>query len=113
MENNMTLIESLLESTIEYGKTSAELIKLKALRKTSEIGSSALSHLMVIVVVIFFILFISLGFAYWIGILLENLFYGFFIVGAFYGFTGLLVHFVLHKWMKRKFSDFIVKQLFK
>jgi len=109
----MNLIESLLESTIEYGKTGAELIKLKALRKTSEIGSSALPQLMVIVVGIFFILFISLGFAYWFGILLENLFYGFFIVGAFYGITGLLMHFVMHKWMKKKFGDFIVKQLFK
>jgi fatty acid desaturase len=113
MENKVNLIESLLESTIEYGKTSAELLKLRALHKTSEIVSSSIPHLMVIVVVIFFVLFISLGLAYWIGILLENLFYGFFIVGAFYGLTGLFMHLVMHKWMKRKFGDFIVKQLFK
>lgn len=113
MEKNINLIESLFESTIEYGKTSAELIKLRALHKTSEIVSSSIPHLMVIVVVIFFILFISLGFAFWIGILLENVFYGFFVVGAFYGITGLLMHFFMHKWMKMKFGDFIVKQLFK
>lgn len=113
MEKNMNLIESLFESTIEYGKTSAELIKLRALHKTSEIVSSSIPHLMVIVVVIFFILFISFGFAFWIGILLENVFYGFFIVGAFYAIAGLLMHFLMHKWMKRKFGDFIVKQLFK
>ena len=113
MENKVNLIESLLEITIDYGKSSAELLKLKALHKTSEIVSSSLPHLVVIVVVIFFVLFISLGFAYWLGIILENAFYGFFIVGAFYGITGLLMHFFMHKWMKRKFGDFIVKQLFK
>lgn len=113
MEKQVNLIESLLESTIEYGKTSAELLKLKALHKTSEIVSSSIPHLIVIVVVIFFVLFISFGLALLLGSLLENAFYGFFIVGAFYGITGLLMHFVMHKWMKRKFGDFIVKQLFK
>ena len=112
MENKVNLIESLFESTIEYGKSSLELAKLKAMHKTSEIASSALPHLVVVGVVFFFVLFISFGLALWLGTILENVFYGFFIIGAFYGFTGLLMHFFMHKWMKRKFGDFIVKQLF-
>jgi len=112
MENKVNLIESLLESTIEYGRSSAELIKLRALHKTSDIVSSALPHLVVTVVVIFFVLFISLGLALLLGTILENAFFGFLIIGAFYGITGLLMHFFMHKWMKRKFSDFVVKQLF-
>lgn len=113
MEKNVNLIESLIESTIEYGKSSAELAKLKALHKTSDILSSSLPHLVVTVVVIFFVLFISLGLALLLGTILENAFYGFFIIGVFYGVAGLLIHFFMHKWMKRKFGDFIVKQLFK
>jgi bacteriorhodopsin len=113
MENKVKLIESLLESTIEYGKSSAELVKLRALHKTSEIASSTFPHLVVIVVVIFFVFFISSGVALWLGTILENVFYGFLIVGVFYGVTALLMHFFMHKWMKRKFGDFIVKQLFK
>lgn len=113
MEKNVNLIESLLESTVDYGKASAELAKLKALHKTSEIASSSLPHLVIYVVLIFFILFISLGLALLLGTILENAYYGFFIIGAFYGITGLLMHFFMHKWMKRKFGDFIVKQLFK
>jgi hypothetical protein len=113
MENKVNLLESLLESTIEYGKSSAELVKLRALHKTSEITSSALPHLVVYVVVIFCVLFISLGLALLLGTILENAFYGFFIIGVFYGITGLLMHFFMHKWMKRKFGDFMVKQLFK
>lgn len=113
MENKVNLLESLLESTIEYGKSSAELIKLKALHKTSDITSSAFPHLVVTVVVIFFMLFISLGLALLLGTILENMFYGFFIIGGFYGITGLFMHLYMHKWMKKKFGDFIVKQLFK
>ena len=112
MENKVNLIESLFESTVEYGKSSAELIKLRALYKTSEIASSALPHLVVIVIVVVFMLFISLGLALWLGTILEKVFYGFFIIGAFYGITGLLMHLFMHKWMKKKFGDFIVKQLF-
>ncbi len=113
MENSVNLIESLLESTIEYGKTSAELVKLKALHKTTDITSSALPHLVVTVVVVFCVLFISLGLALLLGTILENVFYGFLIIGGIYGIIGLLMHLFMHKWMKRKFSDFIVKQLFK
>ena len=112
MENKVDLIESLFESTIEYGKSSAELFKLKALHKTSEVVSSVLPSLVVIVVVIFCVLFISFGLALLLGIVLENVYYGFFIIGAFYGITGLLMHLFMNKWMKRKFGDFIVKQLF-
>ena len=113
MENKVNLIESLLESTIEYGKSSAELVKLRALHKTSDIASSALPHLVVYVVVIFCVLFISLGLALLLGTILKNAFYGFLIIGTIYGITSLLMHFFMHKWMKRKFGDFIVKQLFK
>jgi hypothetical protein len=113
MEKDVNLIESLLESTVDYGKASAELLRLKALNKTSDIMSSVVPHLLVTVVVILFVLFISLGLALWLGTILENAFYGFFIIGAFYGITGLLMHFFMHKWMKKKFGDFIVKQLFK
>ena len=34
MEDNAKLIESILERTAEYGKTTFELVKLKALDKT-------------------------------------------------------------------------------
>lgn len=113
MENKVQLVESLIESTIEYGKSGIELAKLKALHKTSDIASSSLPHLVVSIVYLFFILFISLGLALWLGTILENAIYGFFIIGAFYGITGLLMHFFMLKWMKSKFGDFIVKQLFK
>jgi len=113
MENKVQLLESLIESTIEYGKSGLELAKLKALYKTSDVVSTAIPHILVFVFILFFILFISFGFAFWLGIILENILFGFLITGAFYGITGLLVHFIMHDRIKKKYGDYLVKQLFK
>jgi fatty acid desaturase len=113
MENKVQLIESLIESTFEYGKKSLELAKLKALYKASDAVSSAIPLAVVIVFLLFFIFFISFGFAFWLGIILGNVLFGFLITGAFYGITGLLIHFFMHDQIKKKFGDYLVKQLFK
>ena len=113
MENKLQLIESLIESTFEYGKKSLELAKLKALYKASDAVSSAIPLAVVIVFLLFFIFFISFGFAFWLGIILGNVLFGFLITGAFYGITGLLIHFFMHDQIKKKFGDYLVKQLFK
>lgn len=44
MEDNAKMIESLLEKEIDYGKTSYELGKLKALDKTSDVVSLFMPH---------------------------------------------------------------------
>jgi hypothetical protein len=49
MEENKKLIESLLEKATEYGKTSFELVKLKALDKTSDVVSSFIPHSVVFI----------------------------------------------------------------
>ncbi len=57
MEDNGKLIESLLERATEYGKTSFEILKLKALNKTSDIASTFLPYAVVIVFLAVFMLF--------------------------------------------------------
>ena len=94
MDDNVKLIESLLESTIKYGVAEIELVKLKTLNKTSDVVSSLIPH-----AVVFFIL--------------GNNFYGFFIIAAFYAIVGLVMHFFMHKWIKRKICNYLVKQMFK
>jgi len=97
MEDNTKLIESLLERTAEYGKASFELVKLKALDKTSDAVSSLIPHSVVVVLVAVFMLFLNLGLAFWLGEILGRTFYGFFVVAAFYGIAGFVLHFFMHK----------------
>ncbi len=113
MEDNAKLIESLLERATEYGKTSFEIIKLKALDKTSDVVSSFLPHAVVFVFLAIFMLFLNLGLALWLGEILGRTFLGFLVVAGFYGITGVIVHFFLHEWLKKKVSDFIINQVSK
>ena len=107
------MIEALLERATEYGKTSFELIKLKALDKTSDVVSSLIPHSVVFVLIASFMLFINLGLAFWLGEILGKTYFGFFVVAGFYGFIGIVLHFFMHKWLKKIVCNSIIKQVLK
>lgn len=113
MEDNAKLIESLLERAAEYGKASLEVIRLKALDKTSDAVSSFIPHSIVFLIIGVFILFLNLGLAFWLGKILGEIFLGFFLVAAFYALIGIVIHFFMHKWLKRVICNYIVKNVLK
>jgi len=113
MEDNKKLIESLLERTAEYGKASFELVKLKALDKTSDAVSSIIPHSLVLVLVAVFMLFLNLGLAFWLGEILGRTFYGFFVVAAFYGIVAIMIHFFMHERLKRIIGNYFIKHVLK
>ena len=113
MEENTKILESLIESATEYGKTSIELVKLKALDKTTDIVSSLIPFSVVIILLITFLLFLNLGIALWLGEILGKPFYGFFAVAGFYILTGIIIHFFLNKWIKCIVGDFFVRRMLK
>jgi hypothetical protein len=112
MEDKIGMFDSLLEKAEDYGKTSFELLKLKTLDKTSDVASSFVSRLAVTGCVLFFLLFVSLGTAVWLGAILGNSWYGFFIVGAFYGIASFILYFFMNNWIKRIVGNSIVQHLF-
>jgi fatty acid desaturase len=113
MNENGKSIESLLEETVEYANTSIKLVKLKALDKTSEVISSFIPHSIVFVLIASLLFFLNLGIAFWLGEIMGNNSYGFFVVAAFYGLLGFIVHFFMHDMLKRKICDYIIKQVLK
>ncbi len=112
MEDN-NLFESLLERTADYGKASFELVKLKALDKTSDAVSSLIPNTIVLVLVAVFIIFLNLGLAFWLGEILGRIFYGFLAVAAFYGLAGLVLHFFMHDWLKKIIGNYFIKNVLK
>jgi hypothetical protein len=109
-DNNPKVLEALLEKASGYGKTVYELLKLKILDKTSDVASTLITHVVVLVIIAFFLLFFAVGSALWIGEILGKNYLGFLAVAAFYGFVALFIHFFLHKWIKRMISNYIIKQ---
>ena len=59
MNDKMTFIEPLLERAEAYGKTSYELIKLKAVDKTADVASTMVSRGAVILVLSMFVVIIT------------------------------------------------------
>ena len=113
MEDNAKLIESILERTAEYGKTTFELVKLKALDKTTDVVSSLFPNSVVFVLIVFFMLFLNVGLALWLGGILGKIFFGFFVLAAFYLIIGIVLHFFMHKWLKKIAGDFFIKHVLK
>lgn len=113
METPKSLIELLYEKIEEYGITTYELTKLKLLKTTAQVVPSLLSRLTVVFVISTFILFLSIGIALLLGEWLGKLYYGFFIIAVFYLVVGIVMHFYLHKWIKKPVADLIIKQVLK
>jgi len=113
MENNTNLIETLIERVTDYGKTSLELAKLKAVDKTSNVVSSIIPQSVVLFIITSFILFFNLGIALWLGEILGKIYFGFFAVAAFYVVIGIFFRVFLYKWLKKIIGNYIIKQMLK
>lgn len=113
MEDDARLLESLLERATEYGKTSLELIKLKALDKTAELISASVPLAIIIILIASFLLFLNLGLAFWLGEILGRTYYGFFAVSAFYIIVFLILRFFLYDRIKKLVANYFIKQVLK
>ncbi len=103
-------IESLLERVETYAKTSYELAKLKSLNAATEVSTSLISRLSVIIMASLFVLIFNIGVALLLGELLGKNYYGFFIVAGFYLIASIVLHYFMYKWIKKPVSDSIILQ---
>jgi hypothetical protein len=110
MEGKTGLMDPLLSATVDYSKTSYELLKLQTLEKVAGLVSTVMPHTFVIAAVAVVLIFTNLGLAIWLGDILGEIYYGFFIVAAFYLIVGLVLHFFFHNKLKSMFCNYIIKQ---
>jgi fatty acid desaturase len=111
MDDNDRVLETLLESATDYGKTTLELVRLKTVDKTADIASSFIPLSIVVLMIGSFLLFLNLGLALWLGEVMGKMFYGFFAIAAFYILTGIIIHFLLHKPIKRLIGNYLINHL--
>ena len=109
MEEFKKQIEALIEGAVEYGKSTIELGKLKAIDRISDVAASLLSKIIAGAALVLFILFASLGLAFWLGEILGKIYFGFFAVAAIYGLLGILIHLFLSKWIKIVICNYIIR----
>ena len=111
IEDKATFMEPLFAKAEAFGKTSLELLKLKALDKTAEIVSTFISRSVAILVLSMFTIFANIGIALWLGDVLGKNYYGFFCVAGFYGVIGIILYFFTHATLKKSISESIISQM--
>lgn len=111
MENQSSTVESLIDRVKIYVETRIELLRLKAIDKSSSFLSLLISMIIVILMSFIFIILFSVGLALLIGEMLGKTYYGFFIVAGFYLLVGLILFAFRNKWLKTPIADSMIKNL--
>jgi len=110
-DNKTSSVESLLESFRNYLETRIDLLKLKAIDKSSGLISSIAAIVCVLLIAFIFIVLLNIGIALLLGDLLGKAYYGFFIVAAFYALIGIILYSSRDKWIKTPIINGLVKSL--
>jgi len=113
MKEKETILDPLLEKAEDFGKASLELLKLKGIDKASDIVSTVIPNMIVIVFAIIFVVFVNLGIAFWLGAMWDSVYLGFFAVAAFYMLCVIIIHFFLHNKIKERIRNTVIKLLLK
>ncbi|MFV0553300.1 MAG: phage holin family protein [Mangrovibacterium sp.] len=109
MENPDEFFDELIDKGKDYGKTTAEIIKLKTLDKTSEVLSNVASWLPIIIVALLCFFTLNMGIAYLIGELTElGNATGFLIVTGFYLVLGVILVLTRERFIKSPIMDAII-----
>lgn len=111
MEEKFKYIETLIESAETYGKTSAELVKMKTVDKVADGASSVVAWTSVIIALILFFIILNFGLALWIGDMLDKVYLGFLIVAGFYALIGFILLVFKNKWIKKPLYNSIINQM--
>ena len=106
-------IVALFERVENYGKTTQELLNLKIVDKSSNLISTYITQIVIAIFAVFFIVSINIGVAIWIGELLGKLYYGFLLIGMFYGMVGYVLYIFRNKWLKVPINNFIITEMLK
>jgi fatty acid desaturase len=113
MKEKETILDPLLEKAEDFGKTSLELLKLRAIDKASDVVSTVIPNMIVVIFTILFVVFVNLGIAFWLGAIWDSVYLGFFAVAAFYILCGMIIHFFLHDKIKERIRNIVIKLLLK
>lgn len=113
MQSTIEHIEAIVTKAGDLAETKAELWKLKAVGKISSTVSSILSKIAIVMFLGVALVILSLGAAFWIGQRLENIYYGFFIVGGFYILAGIFVYVFRGSLIKKPIGNLIIDKIIK
>ena len=112
MEENKRTSEKLVGAVADWVETYRNLIGVRIAEHTSFGASVSFLSLLAILVIVFILLFVGLGAAWWIGEQMDNMKAGFFIVGGVYGTVLIIILAMAKKVLIPGIRNLIIKKIY-
>ncbi len=106
-------VTMLIDDAGRYIEAKAELWKLKAVDKTTDLASSLLSRILLFIIILIGLVAFNTGIALLIGKWLGEAYYGFFIVAGFYLLLALVLYLARNSLIKTPFYNAVINKLLK
>ena len=111
MENESSSIELLLKKTGDFLETKVELLKLQAIDKVTTVSSSLATGFILIMVIFLMLFALNIGIAVWLGDMLGEIYYGFFLVSGFYLLVAIIIFALRDSLLKKPLINILVKKM--
>jgi len=112
MEENKKGSEKIVGAVADWVETYRNLMGVKVVEHTSLGASVSLFGVLTTLVIVFILLFLGLGAAWWIGEQLDNMKAGFFIVGGVYGMVLIIILAMAKKVLIPGIRNLIIKTIY-
>lgn len=104
-------IEGLSNGLKQYILLNYEIVKLEVIRKTSEVGSSLFSSLLLGIVLFLFAFALSMGVGFYLSALLGDTFSGFGIIAGVYLLLSIILLIGRKKLIEKPLRDKIIRKM--
>ena len=112
MEENKKTSEKLVGALADWVETYRNLMGVRIVEHTSFGASVSFLSVLTMMVVVFILLFLGLGAAWWIGEQMDNMKAGFFIVGGVYGAVLIIILAMAKKVLIPGIRNLIIKKIY-
>ena len=112
MEENKKGSEKIVGAVADWVETYRNLLGVKVVEHTSLGASISFVSGLTMLVIVFILLFLGLGAAWWIGEQLDNMKAGFFIVGGVYGAVLIIILAMAKRILIPGIRNLIIKKIY-
>jgi hypothetical protein len=112
-ENQHGTLSNIFENAGNYLESKVDLLKLKAVKKMSDVTSSLVTKLTIVLLIAFVFFMANIGLAMWVGDMMEKMYYGFFIVAGGYIIIALILYGFRRQLFKTPLHNRLIKMMLK
>jgi len=104
-------LDDLFEKVTDYTETRLSLFKLKATERASVIASEMAGGLIFFTILFLGVIVLNIGLGFLLGDLLGKVYYGFFVLAAFYIIAGFIFKAVSKKSVIKTIANIVIRKI--